>query len=272
MSDIAPAKAIRDSLAPFERGGKGDLPEAWLTFHDETEHVKELHEAEFLFTREDGGGMRVEGGDVTYLDVKAIGEEMAERDVRRWAVRFADLEPDLTLFAGRFVRDLETHPVSGGFGLWLNPLGRWDWWDLGGRFNGRITGERRPPGRTASLVSSGPSRGRTVLASIQERLTDALCTTPPPEVVVGADDDIEMVSRLLEDARTGRDHAFPGAVLLPPGSVPNEMRWLRSWPEIQPAETVTWLGLTPSASWKQVIAAAYARFPDHWAAGVAFHL
>ena len=209
---------------------------------------------------------------MTYLDTPAVQKEMSERKASRWAVRFADAEPDMTRFAERFVRGLERHPVSGGFGLWLNSLGRWDWWDLGGRFDGRIAGERRTAGRTASFVSSGPNRGRTMLASIEESFSDALGTTQRPEIVVGADANIEMVSRLLEDARAGRDHAFPGAVLLPPGAVENDMRWLRSWPEVGPLKTLAWLGLPANAAWRDEVVAAYARFPDHWAAGVAYHL
>ena len=81
-----------------------------------------------------------------------------------------------------------------------------------------------------------------------------------------------MVSRLLEDARGGLDHAFPNAVPLPPGSVEDRLRWLRSWPEIDPTETLAFLGLPCTATWKEAVVAAYERFPDHWAAGVAYHL
>ena len=45
VSDTPPAEAIRSSLARFQRGRRGDLPEAWLAFHDETEELREEHEA-----------------------------------------------------------------------------------------------------------------------------------------------------------------------------------------------------------------------------------
>jgi hypothetical protein len=50
VSDRSPAEAIRASLAPFQRGGRGDLPDGCLTFHDETEHVRALHTASRVFT------------------------------------------------------------------------------------------------------------------------------------------------------------------------------------------------------------------------------
>lgn len=65
---------------------------------------------------------------------------------------------------------------------------------------------------------------------------------------------------------------YRGAVVLPPGSVEDRLRWVRSWPEIGPGETVGWLGVPAGAAWREVVVAAYRRFPDHWAAGVAYHL
>jgi hypothetical protein len=149
---------------------------------------------------------------------------MARRGLRRWAVRFSEAEPDLATFFDRHVEGLERHPATGGCGRWLNPPGRWDWWDLGRRFDGRITGERRPHGRAAGGVSSGPNRGRDVLENVHGALARALGSEPPVDVDVRADDNVEMVSRLLEDARAGLDHAFPNAVLLPPGSVEDRLR------------------------------------------------
>jgi len=95
---------------------------------------------------------------------------MRRRGEQRWAVRFADVEPDLRHFFDRFVSGLERDPATGRFGRWLNPSGRWDWWDLGGRFDGRILGQRRRQGRTSSAVSSGPTAGRAILGNLHEAL------------------------------------------------------------------------------------------------------
>jgi hypothetical protein len=186
------------------------------------------------------------------------------------------LEPDIGRFFDRFVTGLERQqasvPGAARFGRRLNPLGRWDWWDLGGRFDGRILGERRRHARTASAVSSGPSAGRAILGNVHTALDRALGTEPEPELEIRTDDNVEMVSRLLEDARAGSDHAFPGAVLLPPGSLADGLRWIDSWPRPGPAEALASLGLPEDAPWNAVVASAYARFPDHWAACVAYHL
>jgi hypothetical protein len=271
ISDQPPVEAIRASLAPFQRGGRGDLPDEWLTFHDETQVVRDLYEAKLTFT-DDGQGLRIEGADPYYLDTDAVRREMARLDRKRWVVCFARTIPDLDTFYAQFVTGLERHLATGGYGRWLNPLGRWDWWDLGGRFDGRITGGRHRSGPTVSPISSGPSSGRAVLESINAALNKALDQKSSPLVEVYADNNIEMVSRLLEDARLGHDHAFPGAILLPPNAIEDSFRWARSWPTLEPLETLGWLGLNERASWHEVVVAAYARFPNHWAAGVAYHL
>ncbi|MCJ2021868.1 hypothetical protein MKK84_31415 [Methylobacterium sp. E-065] len=273
VSELAPAEAIRASLAPFQRGGKGDVPDEWLAFHDETDEVRALHRTAFTFTREEGRGTRIEGEPYGHLDVGAINAEMARRGLRRWQVRFADAEPDLDAFVDAYVRDLERHPITGGYGRWLNPLGRWDWWDLGGRFDGRILGERRRPGeRRTSSVSSGPNTGRTMLRNVTDVLAERLGSEPPEDVVVEAHANIEMVSRLAEDAQAGVASAFPGAILLPPSAIEDRLRWLRAWPEVDPKETLDWFGLPEGAAWESVVMEVYRRFPEHWAAGVAYHL
>ena len=197
---------------------------------------------------------------------------MVARDLDRWAIRFRDVEPDPEAFAARFLRHLERHAATGGYGRWLNPLGRCDWWDLGGRFDGRIQGERRRPGRTASVVSSGPNAGRAVLGNIERTLSAALGTDPSPELIVEADANVELVSRLLDDARTGSDHAIPQAVVLPPGSCEDRLRWITACSRLRPEESLAMLDLPSDANWPAVVTRCYERYANHWAAGVAYHL
>ena len=192
FSGTPPADAIRASLARFQRGGHGDLPENWLTFHDETEDLRQVHEAHHVFTAQDTGGLRIEGnvGASWFIDTANVRSEMRLSGLRQWRVRFADTM-DLDEFHQRFGRKLERHPATGAFGRWLNPLGRWDWWDLGGRFDGTIVGDRRAgEGRSVAQVSSGPSPGRAILANVENCLVEALGQQPIPSL----------------DVRTGPEH------------------------------------------------------------------
>ena len=273
FAEAAPADAIRAALAPFQRGGRGEVPDNWLAFDDETAGLRYAHEAKFTFTDQGKHGLRIEAADHAYsfIDGPRVRDEMRRHGIQRWCVRFADTM-DLDTFFSRFGSRLERHPVTRGYGRWRNPLGRWDWWDLGGRFDGHIIGDpKRGLGRSVAQLSSGENRGRSLLANLQEQLEKALDQEPAPEFDVLSNRNVELVTTLLGDARAGRENAYPGALVLPPGAVEDAMRWLDTWPEPGPAEAFAWLGLPSDASWQAAVQAAYARFEDHWAAGVAYH-
>ena len=271
FSDTPPADAIRASLAPFQRGQRGDLPESWLSFDDETEALLELYEAQLTITTQGNGGTQIAGGPAWYISVKKVLDEMRRLGLRSWSVRFADTM-DIDEFYDRFSRGLERHPDTGAFGRWLNPLGRWDWWDLGGRFDGRIIGDQRPRTvRSVAKVSSGANPGRIILANIENRLAEALGQEPFETLDVQTDQNIELVATLMEDARSHRANACPSSLVLPPGTLEDRLRWLDTWPDLRPQEAFAWLGLSSQADWDAIVRAVYARFEDHWAAGVAYH-
>jgi len=265
FSEIPPAEAIRASLAPFQRGMRGDLPETMLAFEDETDYVRRIYQETFTFTEQEKGGMQIQGdpAGAWNLDIEKVRAEMQRLGLSRWRVRFADLM-DLDAFFDRFINQLERHPVTGAFGMWRNPLGRWDWWDLGGRFDGAILGERRrTEGRSVATVSSGPSSGRTILANVESALASALGQEPAPQVDVRSDQNIELVATLIEDSRSGRENASPGALVLPPGAVEDRLRWLDTWPKLRPADAFAWLGLPTAVRWEDIVGAAYERFANH---------
>jgi hypothetical protein len=160
--------------------------------------------------------------------------------------------------------------VTQGFGFWHNALGRWDWWELGGRFNGVIVRQPRRDNRPRTEVSSGPSRGRDLLHGIADALNDALGHSPPEKVDVRTDENVELVARLLADLG-GEIDQLPGALVLPPNAADDQTRWITNWPSLGPADALTFLNLPPTASWREVVHATYELFHDHWAAGVAFH-
>jgi hypothetical protein len=189
-----------------------------------------------------------------------------------WHVRFADTMT-LDVFVARFCEPVPRDPVTGGYGCWLNGLGRWDWWDLGGCFDGRIIGEPgRGIGRGVARLSSGEHPGRTILSNLGGALRERLEQEPEAPIDIRSDRNIELAATLLAEVRAGCGHACPGALVLPPGSVAEPLRWIDTWPEIKPVAALAWLGVPPDANWSDVVEAAYARFADHWVAGIAYHL
>jgi len=272
FSDVPPAEAIRTSLARFQRGRPGDVPDSWIGFHDETECLRAAHETEFSFVIESGKFTIVAGVDGCYfIDCERIRHEMELCGLQSWTVRFAD-EMNLATFFDRFGPEIERHPSNGTYGEWHNVLGRWDWWDLGGRFDGWITRDSsKAEGRRVSAISSGPNRGRKILSNLEDILRDSLDQHPVPEIDVRNDRNIELAETVLADIQADPDHACPGALVLPPGSLEDHLRWLDCWPQIGPSEAFTRLGLAADATWPEVVEAACRLFRDHWVAAVAFH-
>ena len=62
FSDIPPADAIRASLSRFQSGLRGDVPDEWLAFADETDALRQAHETRFTFTGKGKHGLQIEGG------------------------------------------------------------------------------------------------------------------------------------------------------------------------------------------------------------------
>ena len=275
--DTDPAAAIRASLERFRRGGPGDVPDAWLGFDDETASFQETHEAHLTLSLSDTDGLQIAGSPnaVYVLDAEKVVDEMRRRNLRSWSVRFADLMSLDTFFDGFCVDNFfgtRRDPATGLYGRWLNSLGRWDWWALGGRFDGALIGDRtRSRGRRASRISSGENQGRTILANVVGALGDALGQQAAPVVDVRSDRNIELAATLLANLRACSEHVPTTAIVLPPGIVEDELRWIGDWPEPGPASAFTWLGLEPDADWWAMVEAAYARCEDHWVAGVAYH-
>jgi hypothetical protein len=83
---------------------------------------------------------------------------------------------------------------------------------------------------------------------------------------------VELVESLRRATGRDEDHWLPTAIVLPVGSCPDEHRWLDriEWHEIR-AGTRICLGAPPDADFRTLVRAAYARFSEYAAAGVAFH-
>lgn len=269
-AEFASLQSVLDeALAPFRRGGAGDFPREKLAFDDVTNALRRMHEARFDF-RIEGGGVVISGHDpaLTYdLDSTGIRAFLDNAGVASWSGRLAEIEPDLDTFAARFTKWKARDPDAGGYGQWLNPLGRWDWWELGGRFDGVISGHPRPGAGNECMISSGANSGRDLLGGLARALGGK-----PSEVEAEIEANVELVSTLLEAARRGEDRAFPTAIVLPVGACADEFRWLDAvgWRPV-PRGTKAVLSVPEDASFKETAVAAYERFHTKAAAAVAFH-
>ena len=259
---------LDQTLARFRRGGDDMFPRAKLTFDDATESLRRLHCTKFQYNSD---------GSVRWLDSDAaassfdlrllrLSEHMAACRLSEFEGTFAELEPDFDAFVHRFTDFNQRDPDTSLYGRWLNPVGHWDWWELGGRFNGAITGERRAAGAD-QIISSGPSRGRAILGNVVAAL-GASAADEKAEIEAN----VELVASLKLAADRNDHHSLPTALVLPMGCCADEDRWLDrvEWHEIRPG-TRAFLGASADADFPRLVRAAYDRFSELATAGVAYH-
>lgn len=257
------------SLARFQRGDETELPAELLAFHDETGELAKMHLSRIWF---DNGTIRAGAGhpediDVLFhLDYGKLNEHFAACQLTKFEGSFLELEPDFDTFVRRFAKSRTLDPKRQRYGRLLNPLARWDWWELGGRFNGVITGEARAAG-TTQHISSGKSIGRDVLGNIIRAL-GAPSNMRNAEIELN----VELIETLRGAQLAGEATRFPSAIVLPVGACADEGRWIDepTWREVTPSAR-EFLGVGPSADFGAILGRVYDRFRTHVAAGVAYH-
>jgi hypothetical protein len=252
------------SLAPFRRGGEDVFPRSTLAFDDATDSLLRLHRSAFRYG---SGTLTWRDTDVHSsfdLSLDRLSEHLAACNLDIFEGTFAELEPDFDGFVRRFTTYCQRDTTAMRYGRWLNPIGYWDWWEVGGRFNGAITGERRPAA-SAHTISSGANSGRALLQNVAAALG-----AQDAKAEAAIEDNVELVQSLASERQEG--NRLPTSVVLPIGCCPDNDRWFDAidWHHIQPG-TRTTLGASLDADYLVLVRAAYDKFSDYAVAGVAFH-
>jgi hypothetical protein len=102
---------------------------------------------------------------------------------------------------------------------------------------------------------------------VMENLAGALGASRNDETA-----EIELNVELVETLCAARRRRLPTAIVLPVGACANKDRWFDhvEWHSISPG-TREYLRAPADADFKVLVRAAYERFSDHAAAGVAYH-
>src|SRR5579871_236050 len=258
---------LDQTLARFRRGGDDAFSRAQLALVDATDGLRRLHCTKFRYSS-DGSVRWLDSDAASSFDLRLtkLSEHMAACRLSEFEGTFAELEPDFDAFVRRFTDFDQPDPDTSRYGGWLNPVGYWDWWELGGRFNGAITGDRRPAS-AAQIISSRPSRGRAILGNVAAAL-GGRAARDETEIEVN----VELVASLKLAADRNEDRLPPTAMVLPIGCCADEDRWFDrvEWHEVRPG-TRAFLGVTADADFPRLVRAAYERFADWAVAGVAYH-
>jgi hypothetical protein len=127
---------FEEQLAPFD-GGEGCSQE-YLTFTDEEDALKEEYATGTVSLVQMPDGSVKSPWDRDFLDFTrgCIGEFVVPEHLTLRAVPNTEIHASLEAFVedrhGLTARDAE----MGRYGQWANPRGKWDWYELGGRWSG----------------------------------------------------------------------------------------------------------------------------------------
>ena len=203
-------------------------------------------------------------GCVYYLRSDRVSEHLNACRLDHFEGTLAELEPSFDTFVCRFTRCEARDAATSRYGRWLNPIGYWDWWELGGRFNGVITGDRRPAA-SDHTISSGASSGRALMETI-----GTLLGAPDPDERTQVEANVELAETLKELGKRRRGQRLPTAVVLPVGYCADEDRWFDcvEWHDIKPGTRAA-LGVSLEAEFRTLVRAAYDKLPGLVVAGVA---
>ena len=153
---------VEKQLAPYQENNMGDCPAEYLRFNDETDGLLEQYQNGTTKTVVSPSGELLSPYEDRFLnpDYKTFSEDESNP---RWIYptgyeikevpfnrRYSSFDEFVTQYHGYEEKD----PSTGRYGYWENPDAKWDWWTIGGRYQGRLQtrwGETVDQARAAEL-------------------------------------------------------------------------------------------------------------------------
>lgn len=138
-------KVLKKIMSPYQENNMGDCPPKYMKFNDVTEECEKEWEndSSTMVKMEDGSfanthdeRFRVEGigiGTHTHKTPKHLKEVKIPHKVR-----YENFEEFVKDWSG-YKKD-KKDKKTGRYGYWENPNAKWDWWTIGGRWTGSISG------------------------------------------------------------------------------------------------------------------------------------
>lgn len=155
--------AIEKALAPYQENNMGDCPKEFLEFHSMSAEYKDEYETGTTkrVRTKDGNllhpwdsSLFVEVTEEEYEKAKAEGRRTSFTSIphKKWSaqVRFESIGAELVNLPWKEVyatfeeyleswHDATKDEEVDDYGYWENPNAKWDWWQIGGRWAGRLT-------------------------------------------------------------------------------------------------------------------------------------
>ena len=158
---------VADLLAPYQKNNMLDCPREYLRFVDAEGKYKEEYETEYEDRIKDKNtGREYFKYDDKFWKVKELPEKNSPFPERQFILpngcfEFKALYKDVYPTLQDFLRDyhgFELDAGEGKYGYWSNPNAKWDYWCIGGRWEGLIEAtEGVPVGESLVKLTDGSS-------------------------------------------------------------------------------------------------------------------
>ena len=144
-------KSLEELLAPYQENNMGDCPKEYLAFHDEEDsYLKEYEEdglemiktpnEELIYTW-DNSLRKIQDSFRTKdlrVDKNEYIKKLNEMGYKEVFVKYKEKYPTFEEFVRDFHGREERDPETKRYGYWENPNRKWDWYQLGGRWQGSL--------------------------------------------------------------------------------------------------------------------------------------
>lgn len=166
---------LEESIAPFNSDVGDDSP--YSVFHDVTDECRSEYEGEsverivmpdgrLLLPWDDlfqtyrpanlvaGADASPEDSQFSGIQIFGTGTHVPPEDLEKRMVPFNETYPTLADFMTGW-HGYRYNEQQGSFGYYHNPNGKWDWWSLGGRWQGLLTAKPMTPDFTVIYGEPG---------------------------------------------------------------------------------------------------------------------
>lgn len=185
---IRPGEDLEALLAPYQENNMGDCPEKYLAFEDMTEELREEFAEKMLDVFVDPAGKphlkyshQFQHNPPGRLGISSETRYLCPEG---WTSKEIPVAEMYTF--ERFVEEYHGYNRKDegvdAWGLWKNPNAKWDWWTVGGRWDGWLGGENERP---SSWFKENHQRNQSVA---QDKLAE-FCASYEKARAAGALDD-----------------------------------------------------------------------------------
>lgn len=172
-------------LEPFQENNMGDAPDEYLVFNDRTEEIQKEYEKDAIPLILGQGGDINHQCDEKFRNPKynysqpngpknsqyVYPKDSVEKEVPAKSLYTFD---EYAILTEGYTKD----ETTGKYGYWENPNAKWDWYQIGGRYSGRLVtkkGSKGKRGERSLLDESGPlPEGTTDQAKLKDIDWDAM--------------------------------------------------------------------------------------------------